>query len=122
MSENDRKKTARRVNPESPWRYLLAEFFNYLLELLEKHTESCTPPILRGGVYTAAQVIRGLKLSKHTLERWQQAGLRCWKGGGKRPFFRGEDVLDFMAGDEPLPPAYKSPHAKRNADRNKKGA
>lgn len=122
MSGDDRKKTARRVNPESPWRYLIAEFFNYLLELLEAHATAASPPaILRDAVYTRKQVIRNLKIGAHTLERWKQSGLRSWMGGDRREFFRGEDLLEFMGKVESLAKPYKSPHAKRNAQRKKEG-
>lgn len=72
MAENDFRDSARRDKPEMG------------------------PLLIRGALYSIDQLQELLGISKRTLARWEQAGLKIRQPGTKRAFVISDDVFELM--------------------------
>lgn len=63
------------------------------------------PIFISGAIYSASYVLSRCGISKKTLRRWEQAGLRGCKPGTSQKYYFGDDLMAvFRMSADDIPP------------------
>lgn len=81
------------------------------------------PLIIRDGLYSRAQILARMQISKETLAEWHSEGLQFCCRGTRQYYYYGGDIIDFQRGNPgsgSTPPAPHVAPALRRKGRTRK--
>ena len=61
---------------------------------------SSADSIRRGQIYTTRQVAEALHVSRETIDKWGNLGLRKSQRGTRSAYYLGDHIITFLFGDE----------------------